>query len=169
VPIPACHAGGRGFESRRSRLTMAPQTAQFRRWFVAHHGDKTAIWKRFWKRQPRDCDSVSPHSPIRPFRGLNVRALVVTGRSARQSVRRRVGRPRDRLATDRLHGKGVDGSSPSESFAKSPLLGLFLYVFSRRGGPSGPVWSRLWSFRAEKSVRRARGPGRHGISRSGRR
>jgi hypothetical protein len=69
---------------------------------------------------------------------------------------------------ERQHGKeGVDGSSPSEGSAKAPEIGALSYVFSRRGGLSGPVWSRLWSFRAEKSVRRARGSGPHGISRSG--
>src|SRR6266542_4427754 len=42
-----------------------------------------------------------------------------------------------------LHGKeGVDGSSPSEGSAKVPQIGAPPYVFSRRGGPSGPVWSR---------------------------
>src|SRR6266508_518237 len=103
--------------------------------------------------------------------------VVATGGNQRQiDYARKRGKQAKSVAVDchrlpaTFHGKeGVDGSSPSEGSAKAPQSGAFWYVFSRRGGPSGPVWSRLWSFRAEKSVRRARESGPHGISRSGRR
>ncbi len=52
-----------------------------------------------------------------------------------------------------LDGKeGVDGSSPSEGFAKAPEIGALSYVFSRRGGLRAHRWSHLWSFRVENVV-----------------
>jgi hypothetical protein len=50
--------------------------------------------------------------------------------------------------------EGVDGSSPSEGSAKSPLTGNFSFRTTCRLSFVRWVWSRLWSFRVENASRR---------------
>ena len=53
------------------------------------------------------------------------------------------------------HGKeGVDGSSPSEGFAKVPQICAFSFELTCTNSILQWVWSRLWSFQIQRRGRR---------------
>ena len=76
-----CHAGGRGFESRRSRSTSLAQIAAFSPLQFASAGNKRAPWKRLgnvgWQMLIQACLTATSdpavHVPeVRPNGGLEL-------------------------------------------------------------------------------------------------
>jgi hypothetical protein len=57
-----------------------------------------------------------------------------------------------RVTPRNLHGRGVDGSSPSEGFAKAPHVGAFSFRATCSGSNVRWVWSPLWSLQVGRCL-----------------